>query len=107
MKKRVTILFSTAILLLVIASGCATMMGAKATPEMRTYKRIIEIPGQTKDQIYIRANSWFVETFNSAESGIEFQDKEAGKIMGNYVFSYRSEERRVGKECRSRWSPYH
>src|SRR5256886_17078531 len=23
------------------------------------------------------------------------------------VFSLRSEERRVGKECRSRWSPYH
>src|SRR3712207_9181167 len=22
-------------------------------------------------------------------------------------YSYRSEERRVGKECRSRWSPYH
>src|ERR1035437_6090533 len=22
-------------------------------------------------------------------------------------FDYRSEERRVGKECRSRWSPYH
>ena len=22
-------------------------------------------------------------------------------------FSARSEERRVGKECRSRWSPYH
>ena len=22
-------------------------------------------------------------------------------------FEYRSEERRVGKECRSRWSPYH
>ncbi len=23
------------------------------------------------------------------------------------VLEYRSEERRVGKECRSRWSPYH
>ena len=23
------------------------------------------------------------------------------------AFQYRSEERRVGKECRSRWSPYH
>ena len=23
------------------------------------------------------------------------------------AFSLRSEERRVGKECRSRWSPYH
>src|SRR5690554_7781603 len=25
----------------------------------------------------------------------------------NYVAKKRSEERRVGKECRSRWSPYH
>ena len=33
------------------------------------------------------------------------------KAVINYVVrndsSYRSEERRVGKECRSRWSPYH
>ncbi len=27
--------------------------------------------------------------------------------MGCDVFDCRSEERRVGKECRSRWSPYH
>ena len=26
---------------------------------------------------------------------------------GQIVESSRSEERRVGKECRSRWSPYH
>src|SRR5256886_5103335 len=26
---------------------------------------------------------------------------------GTSVYSLRSEERRVGKECRSRWSPYH
>src|SRR2546422_11161965 len=25
----------------------------------------------------------------------------------DYTFAQRSEERRVGKECRSRWSPYH
>ena len=25
----------------------------------------------------------------------------------NNEFTHRSEERRVGKECRSRWSPYH
>ena len=24
-----------------------------------------------------------------------------------HYFNWRSEERRVGKECRSRWSPYH
>ena len=27
--------------------------------------------------------------------------------LGNYHVVDRSEERRVGKECRSRWSPYH
>ena len=26
---------------------------------------------------------------------------------GSFVEIGRSEERRVGKECRSRWSPYH
>ena len=30
------------------------------------------------------------------------------KMTGQYQPDYeRSEERRVGKECRSRWSPYH
>ena len=28
-------------------------------------------------------------------------------IMEGYEHLARSEERRVGKECRSRWSPYH
>ena len=27
--------------------------------------------------------------------------------MGLRIWLARSEERRVGKECRSRWSPYH
>src|SRR2546427_7640705 len=31
---------------------------------------------------------------------------EFGKVIW-YSYSGRSEERRVGKECRSRWSPYH
>ena len=29
------------------------------------------------------------------------------KGLANDGGLYRSEERRVGKECRSRWSPYH
>ena len=28
-------------------------------------------------------------------------------LLNTYKVSIRSEERRVGKECRSRWSPYH
>ena len=28
-------------------------------------------------------------------------------VVGDEAILKRSEERRVGKECRSRWSPYH
>ena len=36
-------------------------------------------------------------------------EKMIGKQIGNILqcTEIRSEERRVGKECRSRWSPYH
>src|SRR5947209_1722463 len=38
----------------------------------------------------------------------EFEDKHVIINNPNLMFSWlRSEERRVGKECRSRWSPYH
>ena len=30
-----------------------------------------------------------------------------GTLNGTILDPTRSEERRVGKECRSRWSPYH
>ena len=34
-------------------------------------------------------------------------EKSAAVRVGQYETGARSEERRVGKECRSRWSPYH
>ena len=34
-------------------------------------------------------------------------DEHDALIYSTYERHYRSEERRVGKECRSRWSPYH
>ena len=43
---------------------------------------------------------------NTLSLGILFKSEErhSGFIMKELL---RSEERRVGKECRSRWSPYH
>src|SRR2546430_7731431 len=35
------------------------------------------------------------------------EPRQSGVKMLYYDSAYRSEERRVGKECRSRWSPYH
>ena len=34
-------------------------------------------------------------------------DAAALTALGLHALQHRSEERRVGKECRSRWSPYH
>ena len=34
-------------------------------------------------------------------------DEKVVDKIHNYFTNMRSEERRVGKECRSRWSPYH
>ena len=39
-------------------------------------------------------------------TNMDNQDIKTMVDLGRY-FSIRSEERRVGKECRSRWSPYH
>ena len=33
--------------------------------------------------------------------------KNKGQLPKKVIAKVRSEERRVGKECRSRWSPYH
>src|SRR3712207_939569 len=45
------------------------------------------------------------------EAGEELSDRELDAIAGGRraipLSRRRSEERRVGKECRSRWSPYH
>src|SRR5687767_14436054 len=35
------------------------------------------------------------------------QEEARKRLLDELEAEYRSEERRVGKECRSRWSPYH
>ena len=42
------------------------------------------------------------EGFNAKEVSEDYK-----KRQGELIKETRSEERRVGKECRSRWSPYH
>ena len=49
-----------------------------------------------------------MEQFSKLNDGLEI-DYGLGLIITEYkgLREIRSEERRVGKECRSRWSPYH
>ena len=45
---------------------------------------------------------YYPRTYDIYEEPVEIASAEEDKTV-----SIRSEERRVGKECRSRWSPYH
>ena len=54
---------------------------------------------------YLAGRSVEIEVFPL--SFIEFIDFHGYKIIEKKNLQLRSEERRVGKECRSRWSPYH
>ena len=40
-------------------------------------------------------------------NGFSFSSWRTMSAVGLSYMAFRSEERRVGKECRSRWSPYH
>src|ERR1035437_2627599 len=55
--------------------------------------------------LYLRNEFTFTPSIMDMRSSSTYlgQTMDASK----YNFNIRSEERRVGKECRSRWSPYH
>ena len=46
------------------------------------YTDVILFDSFSKNDIYFSANEWFVNTFNSAESVIQMNDKEKGIIIG-------------------------
>ena len=64
----------------------------------------IQVPAETEERISKKkAVALFDDgTLNTLEAG-----KFASLQTIHRVLFERSEERRVGKECRSRWSPYH
>src|SRR2546429_3754653 len=49
----------------------------------------------------------FVARLQASQQQIILLIVQARKPILRMLQKYRSEERRVGKECRSRWSPYH
>ena len=51
------------------------------------------------------ANTYFAQGGISSVTNLKVDNFE--KHIEDTMIAGRSEERRVGKECRSRWSPYH
>ena len=65
------------------------------------------------EQYFRNAEAKFIELLKdyTGPEGVQqmlWQKQEENiPLFGYGSKTYRSEERRVGKECRSRWSPYH
>ena len=67
------------------------------------------MPGFEKVRKNLEAHGFDVTCFDTAAEAADYLDRRLdGKTVGHGgSITLRSEERRVGKECRSRWSPYH
>src|SRR2546421_5443342 len=68
-----------------------------------------DLSNSTTSSISISAKSSMFNSQQQIQSQIQPQVKSQiqPKAQVNLTRVQRSEERRVGKECRSRWSPYH
>ena len=88
MKK--VILLSVITLALLGFVSCATTSSADLTEMYTGVQKVIDVPNNSKSELFIKANNWAVAAFNNAESVIEFSDKESGSITGKYIAKYRS-----------------
>ena len=83
--------------------------------EIRLQKVIADagVASRRKAEELIRQGRVTVNGRVSMEMGLKVDPaRDHVKVDGRHLKpaapkAYRSEERRVGKECRSRWSPYH
>ena len=46
-----------------------------------TYEGVVEVPGVSKADLYLRAHAWVAKTYRSANDVIQMQDKEAGQLI--------------------------
>ena len=104
MKKYLTLLLAAAMLVTMTACGSVGKWIMKTDD--------LEVPVGVYtmyESVYYQYAKYYVS--DSSKSPLkqdlqsDYEVKEDGKHVGKV--KYRSEERRVGKECRSRWSPYH
>ena len=89
------------------------LRGNETSRALHTLKRILTVLKVMVAQIDVLETMTpleFLSFRDRLESGSGFQSfqfRELEFLLGTKNAAARSEERRVGKECRSRWSPYH
>src|SRR2546422_126057 len=104
--KILSVVIAFALWLVVAGSGKSQL----ATPGVVEYTGLgneLVLVGRPRDsvQVELEATRWAVARLTPG--AVRARVNLAGMREGENIATLRSEERRVGKECRSRWSPYH
>src|SRR5689334_24962126 len=94
------------------ATGVAA---TQTSQEAAAIRRIEECARARIEKFIRRPKAGKGQRFNAAASRLRYPETRAGccaassntESIVRRPASSRSEERRVGKECRSRWAPYH
>ena len=84
----------------------ARISKAQKASNRRALERIEQVEGRQK---YI-SQKGLLDTERGSAEALKRNDAALAEFQGKLAensAAFRSEERRVGKECRSRWSPYH
>ena len=74
------------IMIVVSFTGCAGLQPIADAD--RTFERIVEAPSYSKEQIFNGTKIWIAENFKSAKAVLEYENKDAGTIIGNGIISY-------------------
>ena len=68
---------------------------------------LYDVTGSVQVKIEVLNNKELISNAESRPGVVRIQTEELQSKQFSLIMNTRSEERRVGKECRSRWSPYH
>jgi hypothetical protein len=83
MKCRIKLILGMIFLFL---TGCAGIQ--PVTDADRTFEKVFEAPGYSKEQIFNGTKIWIAENFKSAKAVLEYENKDSGTIIGNGIIPY-------------------
>jgi hypothetical protein len=70
------------VLMVLVLQGCQL---TPVTTESIPVSKVVKVDGASKLDLFVKANDWMVDSFQNADSVIQFADKESGSVSGRYL----------------------
>lgn len=80
---------------MILLTACASGSMTRLSEAEKSIETIIELPGNSREDIYDSSKKWLAETLQSPRAVIENENRETDTILGNGVIAYPCK----GMEC--------